>query len=76
MSVALADPPRRMLLDRLREHNGQILRKLCKRLNIKRQSATQHLDVLEQTSLADVMRRGRERIHSLNPTHIQEIVEH
>src|SRR5690348_7788906 len=43
---ALADPTRRMLLDRLRDHNGQTLSELCDPLDMKRQSATQHLDVL------------------------------
>ncbi len=70
---AMADPTRRLLLDRLREHNGQTLRELCERLDMKRQSATQHLDVLEQANLVVIVRRGRERLHYLNPTPIQEI---
>ncbi|WP_308113985.1 helix-turn-helix transcriptional regulator [Arthrobacter sp. ISL-30] len=70
---AMADPTRRLLLDRLREHNGQTLRELCERLDMKRQSATQHLDVLEQANLVIVVRRGRERLHYLNPTPIHEI---
>ncbi len=45
---ALADPTRRLLLDRLREHNGQTLSGLCERLGMARQSATQHLDILER----------------------------
>ena len=45
---ALADPTRRLLLDRLREHNGQILSGLCERLDMARQSATQHLGILER----------------------------
>ncbi|WP_432934070.1 ArsR/SmtB family transcription factor [Microbispora sp. CA-135349] len=70
---ALADPTRRLLLDRLREHNGQTLRELCERLNMARQSATQHLDVLERAGLVTVVRRGRERLHYLNPVPIHEI---
>lgn len=69
----MADRTRRLLLDRLREHNGQSLRELCERLDMKRQSATQHLDVLEQANLVIVVRRGRERLHYLNPVPIQEI---
>ena len=42
---ALADPTRRLLLDRLRERNGQTLGELCAHLGMARQSATQHLDV-------------------------------
>ncbi|MEU5538140.1 metalloregulator ArsR/SmtB family transcription factor [Streptomyces sp. NPDC020362] len=72
---ALADPTRRLLLDRLREHNGQTLRELCERLAMTRQSATQHLDLLEQANLVTVVRRGRERLHYLNPAPIHEIEE-
>jgi uncharacterized protein YndB with AHSA1/START domain/DNA-binding transcriptional ArsR family regulator len=72
---ALADPTRRRLLDRLREHNGQTLRELCERLDMARQSATQHLDILEQASLVTVVRRGRERLHYLNPAPIHELEE-
>jgi uncharacterized protein YndB with AHSA1/START domain/DNA-binding transcriptional ArsR family regulator len=70
---ALADPTRRLLLDRLREHNGQTLSELCERLDMARQSATQHLDVLERANLVTVVRRGRERLHYLNPVPIHEI---
>ncbi|MGW1891421.1 ArsR/SmtB family transcription factor [Streptomyces sp. NPDC002004] len=72
---ALADPTRRLLLDRLREHNGQTLRELCERLAMARQSATQHLDILERAGLVTVVRRGRERLHYLNPVPIHEIEE-
>lgn len=72
---ALADPTRRLLLDRLREHNGQTLRELCERLDMARQSATQHLDVLVRANLVTVVRRGRERLHYLNPAPIHEIEE-
>src|SRR5580704_12334511 len=72
---ALADPTRRLLLDRLREHNGQTLSELCERLDMARQSATQHLDILERASLVTVVRRGRERLHYLNPAPIHEIEE-
>jgi uncharacterized protein YndB with AHSA1/START domain/DNA-binding transcriptional ArsR family regulator len=70
---ALADPTRRLLLDRLREHNGQTLAELCTRLDMARQSATQHLDILARADLVTVQRRGRERLHYLNPSPIHEI---
>jgi uncharacterized protein YndB with AHSA1/START domain/DNA-binding transcriptional ArsR family regulator len=70
---ALADPTRRLLLDRLREVNGQTLRELCEHLDMARQSATQHLDVLARANLVTVVRRGRERLHYLNPAPIHEI---
>ncbi|WP_200182804.1 ArsR/SmtB family transcription factor [Tomitella biformata] len=72
---ALADPTRRLLLDRLREHNGQTLRELCARLDMTRQSATQHLDLLGEANLVTVLRRGRERLHYLNPMPIHDIEE-
>ncbi|BCY09642.1 metalloregulator ArsR/SmtB family transcription factor [Actinoplanes sp. L3-i22] len=70
---ALADPTRRLLLDRLREQNGQTLRELCDHLTMARQSVTQHLDLLVRAGLVTVVRRGRERLHYLNPAPIHEI---
>ncbi|MFD4196019.1 MULTISPECIES: ArsR/SmtB family transcription factor [Amycolatopsis] len=70
---ALADPTRRLLLDRLREQNGQTLSQVCEPLGMARQSATQHLDVLVRANLVTVVRRGRERLHYLNPGPIHEI---
>jgi uncharacterized protein YndB with AHSA1/START domain/DNA-binding transcriptional ArsR family regulator len=72
---ALADPTRRLLLDRLRERNGQTLRELCGHLAMARQSATQHLDVLVRAGLVTVVRRGRQRLHYLNPAPIHDIEE-
>jgi uncharacterized protein YndB with AHSA1/START domain/DNA-binding transcriptional ArsR family regulator len=72
---ALADRTRRLFLDRLREQDGQTLGELCARLGMARQSATQHLDVLVRAGLVTVVRRGRERLHFLNPAAISEIGE-
>lgn len=72
---ALADPTRRLLLDRLRQQNGQSLGQLCHSLEMARQSATQHLDLLVEANLVTVVRRGRERLHYLNPAPIHEIGE-
>ncbi|POX57223.1 ArsR family transcriptional regulator [Streptomyces sp. Ru71] len=72
---ALADPTRRLLLDRLRADNGQTLSRLCEDLGMARQSATQHLDILQRANLVTVVRRGRERLHYLNPTPIHEVQE-
>jgi uncharacterized protein YndB with AHSA1/START domain len=70
---ALADPTRRRLLDRLRQDNGQTLGKLCGQLGMARQSATQHLAVLEEANLISTVRRGREKLHYLNPVPIHDI---
>src|SRR5215210_7234122 len=72
---ALADPTRRLLLDRLRERNGQTLGELCRELGMARQSATQHLSVLEAANLVSTVRRGREKLHYLNPVPLHEIQE-
>jgi uncharacterized protein YndB with AHSA1/START domain/DNA-binding transcriptional ArsR family regulator len=72
---ALADPTRRELLDRLREHNGQTLGQLCDGIAMARQSATQHLAVLEGANLVTTVRRGREKLHYLNPVPIHDIQE-
>jgi uncharacterized protein YndB with AHSA1/START domain/DNA-binding transcriptional ArsR family regulator len=72
---ALGDPTRRHLLDRLHEREGQTLGELCGDLGMARQSATQHLAVLEAANLVSSVRRGRERLHYLNPVPLHEIQE-
>lgn len=72
---ALADPTRRHLLDRLRARNGQTLGELCADLGMARQSVTQHLDLLAAANLVSSVRRGRERLHYLNPVPLHEIEE-
>jgi DNA-binding transcriptional ArsR family regulator len=72
---ALADPGRRLLLDRLRAHNGQTLTQLCEHLDMSRQAVTKHLRVLEEASLVATIRRGREKLHYLNPVPIHDIAQ-
>ncbi len=72
---ALADPGRRTLLDRLYAHDGQTLGELCRHMGMTRQGVTQHLAVLEAANLVAVLRRGRERLHFLNPVPLQEIYD-
>src|SRR2546423_865332 len=48
---AIADPGRRLLLDRLHTDNGQTLGRLCEHLDMTRQAVTKHLKVLEEASL-------------------------
>jgi DNA-binding transcriptional ArsR family regulator len=72
---ALSDRSRRLLLDTLRERNGQTLTELCAGLLMARQSVSKHLAVLEAAMLVTTMRRGREKLHYLNPTPINEIAE-
>jgi uncharacterized protein YndB with AHSA1/START domain/DNA-binding transcriptional ArsR family regulator len=72
---ALADPTRRYLLDRLHQHNGQTLGELCEDLEMARQSATQHVAVLEAANLISTVWRGRQKLHYLNPVPLHEIQE-
>jgi DNA-binding transcriptional ArsR family regulator len=72
---ALGDPTRRELLDRLRADNGQTLGQLCERLDMSRQAVTKHLAILEGANLVATIRRGREKLHYLNPTPIGEIYD-
>src|SRR5262249_52225020 len=70
---ALADPGRRLLLDRLRQDNGQTLGQLCEYLEMARQSVSQHLSVLESANLISTVRHGRRKLHYLNPVPLHEI---
>ncbi len=72
---ALADPTRRKLLDLLYERNGQTLGQLCENLEMARQSATQHLGILEAANLVSTARRGREKLHFINPVPLHEVYE-
>ena len=72
---ALAAPERRLLLDRLRADNGQTLGELCQHMDMTRQAVTKHLKVLEEATLVATIRRGREKLHYLNPMPIHEIAE-
>ena len=72
---ALADESRRGLLDRLRAHNGQTLGELCKRQSMTRQAVSKHLTILEDANLVATVKRGREKLHYLNPVPIHAIAE-
>ena len=70
---ALADPTRRLLLDELFERDGQTLSALEQRLPITRFGVAKHLKVLEGAGLVTTRRRGREKLHFLNPVPIREV---
>jgi DNA-binding transcriptional ArsR family regulator len=70
---ALADASRRQLLDRLHEKNGLTLTDLCTLHDMSRQAVTKHLALLEAASLVVTVKRGREKLHYLNPVPINEI---
>jgi DNA-binding transcriptional ArsR family regulator len=70
---ALADATRRRMLDRLIQVQGQTLNELVANLDMRRQSATRHLKVLEEAGLIVVHWHGRQKRHYLNPVPIAEI---
>ena len=72
---ALADASRRQLLDRLHRRNGQTLNELCQGLDMSRQAVTKHLAILEDANLVATRRRGREKLHFINPVPINAIAE-
>jgi uncharacterized protein YndB with AHSA1/START domain/DNA-binding transcriptional ArsR family regulator len=68
---ALADPTRRSLLDELFQDDGQTLSTLERRLPMTRFGVMKHLKVLEEAGLVTTQRRGREKLHFLNPVPIR-----
>ena len=78
---ALADPTRRVILDELKDRDGQTLFELCSRLTTKhglgstRQAVSQHLGVLEEAGLVITRRQGRYKFHHLDTSPLNVIVE-
>lgn len=72
---ALADRSRRLVLDKLFEHDGQTLSQLCAHLDLTRQATSKHLAVLEAAGLISTVRQGRAKLHYLNPVPINAIGE-
>ncbi len=73
MFKALADPTRRELLDELFREDGQTLGMLEERFSMTRFGVMKHLKVLEEAGLVVTRRRGREKLHFLNPVPIRLI---
>jgi len=75
---ALADESRRALLDSLSAKSAQTLGELCSGLSqggwaMSRQAVSKHLAILEEANLVATVRRGRQKLHYLNPVPIAEI---
>jgi DNA-binding transcriptional ArsR family regulator len=64
--TAVADPTRRLLLERLRAGSGQSVAELARDLPMSRQAVTKHLDALRLAGLVIVRHEGRERLHDLD----------
>lgn len=72
---ALADPSRRHLLDSLYQNDGQTLGELAAELDMTRFGVMKHLRVLEEAHLVVTRRRGREKLHYLNPVPLQLVYD-
>jgi len=70
---AIADPTRRFLLDRLYERDGRTLTELESDVEMTRFGVMKHLRVLEEAGLVVTRKRGREKLHFLNPVPIRLI---
>ena len=70
---ALADPTRRVLLDRLFERDGRTLTELESQLDMTRFGVMKHLRLLEEAGLVVSRKAGRNRLHYLNPVPIRLI---
>jgi uncharacterized protein YndB with AHSA1/START domain len=68
---AMADPTRRALLDALFVEDGQTLFALAARFDMSRPAVAKHLGVLSDAGLVLTRRRGREKLHYLNPVPIR-----
>ena len=72
---ALADPTRRRLLDELYKDDGQTLSALEGRLPMSRFGVMKHLKVLEEAGIVTTQKRGREKLHFLNPVPIRLVYD-
>ena len=72
---AIADPTRRELMDELFRRDGQTLGELEERFEMSRFGVMKHLKVLEEARLVVTRRRGREKLHFLNPVPIRLVYE-
>ncbi|TME77691.1 MAG: helix-turn-helix transcriptional regulator [Chloroflexi bacterium] len=70
---ALADPTRRLLLDRLFERDGRTLTELESAFEMTRFGVMKHLRLLEDAGLVVARKSGRVKLHYLNPVPIRLI---
>ena len=70
---ALADPTRRLVLDRLFARDARTLSEIESEFEMTRFGVMKHLRVLEEAGLVVTKRSGREKLHFLNPVPIRLI---
>jgi DNA-binding transcriptional ArsR family regulator len=71
--VAVADPTRRLLMERLRRDGAQSISRLSDGLPITRQAVTKHLDQLRDAGLIRTHKEGRERLHELDAEPLHDV---
>ena len=72
--VALADPTRRALIERLSAEGDQTSTELAKELPITRQGVSKHLNILAEAKLVTVRQKGRDRYYTLQPQQLNEAI--
>lgn len=70
---AVADPTRRLLIERLRTDGPASITQLTDGLPITRQAVTKHLDALGEAGLVRTHKAGRQRLHELDATPLQAV---
>ena len=71
--TAVADPTRRLLLERLRRAGPTSISELGDGLPMTRQAVAKHLGILKASGLVRVRREGRERVHELDPAPLRAV---
>lgn len=71
--AALSDPTRRQILERLRRDGSLSVTELAEPLEMSRQAATKHLDLLAGSGLVRVSWEGRKRMHALDPEPLEHV---
>ncbi len=73
--LAISDPTRRRILNRLRTQGSLSVTELAEPLSMTRQAVTKHLDVLEGAGLLERSRQGRKRIHRLKAQPLEDVAD-
>jgi DNA-binding transcriptional ArsR family regulator len=72
--VAIADPTRRALLDRLRQ-GEQPVKELAEPFEMSLPAISQHLQVLSEVGLVSQRRAGRQRFYRVNPEPLKQVYD-
>ncbi len=73
--LAISDPTRRHILERLRTQGSLSVTELSEPLSITRQAVTKHLDVLEGAGLLEHSWQGRRRLHRLKAEPLEDVAD-